>query len=100
VSAAWSSGSTSAWRRTRAAVLARDGWTCQHCGRHIHPRCLVTGCPTCAHVDHVTPRSRGGSDDPSNLVASCARCNLGRGDRQRHPANALAAATLRTSRAW
>ncbi len=97
MSRAWSTGSTSAWRRTRAAVLERDGWTCRHCARPIHPRCLVTGCPTCAHVDHLTPRSQHGSDDPSNLVASCQRCNLQRSDRTlAHPSAALAA----TSRQW
>jgi hypothetical protein len=27
------------------------------------------------HIDHMTPRARGGSDDYANLVASCAPCN-------------------------
>ncbi len=27
------------------------------------------------HFDHVVPLSRGGSDDPNNLVFSCAPCN-------------------------
>jgi 5-methylcytosine-specific restriction endonuclease McrA len=72
------------WQRIRTAVLNRDGWNCRHCGSHVHPRCLVNGCPTCAHVDHVLPRSKGGSDHPSNLVAACQRCNLARGDRMRH----------------
>ena len=26
-------------------------------------------------VDHILPRSRGGSDRPSNLVLSCHECN-------------------------
>jgi len=34
-----------------------------------------------AHVDHVIPRSRGGSDDIDNLVPACARCNLSKGAR-------------------
>ena len=30
-------------------------------------------------VDHVVPRADGGSDDPSNLVWACGRCNCLRG---------------------
>src|SRR5205823_7734598 len=36
---------------TRKAVLARDSWTCQYCGRQAHVGLTV---------DHVIPRSRGG----------------------------------------
>lgn len=32
-----------------------------------------------ATVDHVVPRSRGGADDPSNMVVSCVRCNYAKG---------------------
>jgi 5-methylcytosine-specific restriction endonuclease McrA len=31
------------------------------------------------HVDHVIPLSRGGSNDPSNLVISCPTCNTSKG---------------------
>src|SRR5215213_10448687 len=31
------------------------------------------------HVDHKLPLSRGGSNDPSNLVLACAHCNLSKG---------------------
>jgi 5-methylcytosine-specific restriction protein A len=57
------------WLRLSAAVLARDGYQCAYCG----------GLATTA--DHVVPRSRGGSDDPSNLVAACRRCNSRKGGR-------------------
>ena len=30
-------------------------------------------------VDHVVPVALGGSDDPSNLVAACHDCNMGKG---------------------
>jgi 5-methylcytosine-specific restriction endonuclease McrA len=48
---------------TRRAVFARDEWTCQYCGT------------TAENVDHVIPRSRGGTHTWENVVASCRRCN-------------------------
>ena len=54
---------------TRRAVFARDEWTCQYCGS----RSNLT-------VDHVVPRSKGGSSDWENIVASCAPCNRRKGD--------------------
>jgi 5-methylcytosine-specific restriction endonuclease McrA len=54
---------------TRRAVFARDGWTCQYCGS----RSSLT-------VDHVVPRSKGGSSSWDNIVASCAPCNRRKGD--------------------
>jgi 5-methylcytosine-specific restriction endonuclease McrA len=54
---------------TRRAVFARDGWTCQYCGA----RSNLT-------VDHVIPRSKGGSSSWDNIVASCAPCNRRKGD--------------------
>ena len=62
-------GSTRQWRNTRARVLYRDRWICQTCGAGA------------AHVDHITPVLFGGTDDESNLQASCERCNLGKGAR-------------------
>jgi 5-methylcytosine-specific restriction endonuclease McrA len=61
---------------TRRAVFARDDWTCQYCGS----RSNLT-------VDHVIPRSRGGSSTWENIVASCAPCNRRKGDRLPHKAN-------------
>ena len=55
---------------TRRAVFARDDWTCQYCGA----RSNLT-------VDHVIPRSKGGSSSWDNIVASCAPCNRRKGDR-------------------
>jgi 5-methylcytosine-specific restriction endonuclease McrA len=61
---------------TRRAVFARDGWTCQYCG----VRSSLT-------VDHVIPRSKGGSSSWENIVASCAPCNRRKGDRLPHQIN-------------
>lgn len=57
------------WLIIKAKVYATKGSQCFYCGRDA------------SHVDHVFPRSRGGSDDLSNLVPSCARCNLSKRDR-------------------
>ena len=61
---------------TRRAVFARDGWACQYCGA----RSNLT-------VDHVIPRSKGGSSDWENIVASCAPCNRRKADRLPHQIN-------------
>lgn len=58
----------------RFAVLVRDNYTCQYCGRSA-PEGVVL------HVDHRLPVSRGGSDNLDNLVTACAECNLGKGAR-------------------
>jgi 5-methylcytosine-specific restriction endonuclease McrA len=36
-------------------------------------------------VDHLMPISRGGTNDPSNLVSACAHCNEARGNRPGPP---------------
>lgn len=53
----------------RRAVFARDGGSCQYCGGGAE------------NLDHVVPRSRGGSHTWENVVASCRRCNTKKGDR-------------------
>ena len=40
--------------------------------------CLATGIPL--EIDHVQPRSKGGSDRVSNLVIVCHPCNQAKGD--------------------
>jgi len=61
---------------TRRAVFARDGWECQYCGAR-----------TSLTVDHVIPRSKGGTSGWDNIVASCAPCNRRKGDHLPHQAN-------------
>jgi len=51
----------------KAYVRKRDDYTCQYCGQDLHgKRC---------EVDHIKPKSRGGTDVPDNMVASCEDCN-------------------------
>jgi 5-methylcytosine-specific restriction endonuclease McrA len=48
---------------TRRGVFTRDGWICQYCGAPAE------------NLDHVVPRSKGGSHSWDNVVAACRRCN-------------------------
>lgn len=61
----------SQWRPIRLAVFRRDNYTCQYCKK----RGLRLEC------DHVTPISRGGDNDISNLVSACIRCNRSKGSK-------------------
>jgi 5-methylcytosine-specific restriction endonuclease McrA len=67
--------STARWQRLRKAVLAHYGYVCQIEG----PRC--TGYATTVH--HLIPSSQAPQLfwEPSNLLASCPRCNYGDGSR-------------------
>lgn len=38
-------------------------------------------CDLCCEMGHVFPHSRGGSDEPGNLVAECGSCNAAQGNR-------------------
>jgi 5-methylcytosine-specific restriction endonuclease McrA len=55
----------------RGYLLEKFGRRCVYCGRG----------ETAFEIDHVVPRSRGGSDRVSNLVLSCPGCNRAKGDR-------------------
>ncbi|MBS1717783.1 MAG: HNH endonuclease [Armatimonadetes bacterium] len=58
-------------RLSRHSILARDNYTCQYCG--VKGKDLT--------IDHVVPRWTGGPHTWDNLVASCRRCNLKKGDK-------------------
>lgn len=68
----WQGGSTRAWRRTRALVLARDAYSCR---LKVPGVCTIEA--TCVH--HVLGRKASG-DDERYLIASCEPCNLSTGD--------------------
>ena len=55
---------------TRNAIYQRDGHKCQYCGA---TRKLT--------IDHIIPKSKGGSDDWDNLVVACSSCNIKKGDK-------------------
>jgi hypothetical protein len=63
-----------ALRPTRANIMVRDEEMCQYCGKHFRELTL----------DHVIPRSRGGTSTWENLVACCRACNGRKGNRLPH----------------
>jgi 5-methylcytosine-specific restriction endonuclease McrA len=60
-------------RFSRFNVYARDRNTCQYCGRSFARSEL--------NLDHVVPRSQGGTSTWENVVCSCLRCNRHKGGR-------------------
>jgi DNA-directed RNA polymerase specialized sigma24 family protein len=54
----------------RARIFARDGYRCRRCRK----RARLT-------IDHIIPRTKGGTDDDENLRVFCLSCNAAKGDR-------------------
>jgi 5-methylcytosine-specific restriction endonuclease McrA len=54
----------------REYVLEKWGRKCAYCGAKDFP----------LEVEHIKPRSRGGSNRPSNLTLSCIPCNQAKGN--------------------
>jgi len=63
---------------SRKNILLRDRNTCQYCGT-VLPSSELT-------LDHVVPRSRGGTSTWENLVTCCHPCNRRKGNQ--HPPEA------------
>ena len=66
-------------KETRAYVLDRNGFTCQMCGAvagEPHPN-DPAGRKTRLHIGHILDKSKGGTDERSNLRALCSVCNEG-----------------------
>lgn len=59
---------------SRRAVFVRDGFECQYCAAPAE------------NVDHVLPRSRGGTHTWDNVVAACKSCNSRKENRLPHEA--------------
>ncbi|HEX5120352.1 MAG TPA: hypothetical protein VFW65_34655 [Pseudonocardiaceae bacterium] len=78
MSRSWAKGSTTRWRRIRAAVLAENQ-------RTNGGRCTLAIPEVCTgqadQVHHVAGKAAG--DDPRLLVAACAACNRRVGNPQR-----------------
>lgn len=76
-------------------ITVKSGWTptnqdtwivwqmtdgrCTYCSVKLNPFDRLA--PDGFHIDHVIPRSRGGSNDFENLTPACRDCNLDKSDR-------------------
>lgn len=58
----------------RLAIYLRDGLACCYCGACVEDEAKLT-------LDHLKPYSKGGSNEATNLVTCCSRCNSSRGNR-------------------
>jgi 5-methylcytosine-specific restriction endonuclease McrA len=63
----------------RRNLFARDQNCCQYCGRRFPTSDLS--------IDHLIPRSQGGTTCWENVVCSCTRCNVKKGGRTPAQAN-------------
>ncbi|MGK7939146.1 MAG: RNA-guided endonuclease IscB [Crocosphaera sp.] len=69
VSVEYQHGTLYGWE-VREYLLAKFNRTCQYCGATDKP----------FEVDHIHPRSKGGSDRVSNLTLACHDCNQAKGN--------------------
>lgn len=60
-------------RFSRRNIFERDENTCQYCHKK-YDRSELT-------LDHVIPRSRGGTSNWTNIVLACVKCNMRKGDK-------------------
>jgi 5-methylcytosine-specific restriction endonuclease McrA len=67
---AYQRGELAGWE-VRAYLLEKSEHRCAYCGRTNAP----------FELDHIQPRSRGGSHRVSNLALSCHACNAAKGER-------------------
>lgn len=58
----------------RLAIYLRDGMACAYCGAAVEDGTVLT-------LDHLVAHSHGGSNDVTNLVTACRKCNSSRGNR-------------------
>jgi hypothetical protein len=64
---------TAITKELRFSVFQRDNFTCRYCGR-VPPNVIL-------QIDHIVPVSKGGKNEKTNLITSCADCNYGKKDK-------------------
>jgi 5-methylcytosine-specific restriction endonuclease McrA len=63
--------------RIRNRIARRDGCVCMWCGCDL---AVLDNLGAPASIEHVIPRSKGGSSRISNLGLACVPCNQARGN--------------------
>lgn len=68
----------------REKIYLRDNYTCQYCSVQLGKKHPATGLimkKSDLTLDHIKPKSKGGSSHPTNLVTACKPCNQRKADR-------------------
>jgi 5-methylcytosine-specific restriction endonuclease McrA len=60
-------------KNARIALLRKRNFKCCYCSKKLTLKTMT--------VEHIEPRSFGGSDDEDNLDIACAQCNEERGNK-------------------
>lgn len=79
--------------KVRLAIWERDDYKCAYCGCQVFVNARECA-PDKATLDHVHPRSRGGTNAQSNLVTACYDCNQRKADREAIVSDGVPAPTL------
>lgn len=69
------------WAAIQALGKKRGKWLWEKTGGHCAYCGRLFASPLEMTVDHVIPKSRGGSNDKSNRLPACQRCNIAKGAR-------------------
>jgi hypothetical protein len=59
----------------RRVVASRAKYRCEHCHAPVEATAYTF------HIDHIKPKTRGGSSELDNLAYACAPCNLAKQDK-------------------
>lgn len=73
--AAWFPESHAIPKFVRVLIFRRDNWRCYLCGIQVvmQPK---KGGDNRATIDHVIPKSAGGTSHSANLKTCCSKCNF------------------------
>jgi len=75
----WGASYGDDWEEQKRRAKVRDGYACRRCGykppKHLRHK---------LHVHHKIPRSKGGSNDLSNLITECLECHEREHPHMRH----------------
>lgn len=59
-------------RKKRLRLMEERGNRCEYCGRWVRKGELT--------LDHIIPKSKGGTNADDNLLLACRTCNEGKAD--------------------